>query len=112
LTWAKAKTDNRNEKQNTICSIMQQKTLLMMDVMSKNAPFELVFESKYGKIIDYNLFGDGYIVLGFSEGYVVHISTHIKELSSEVQSEKIFSGSLDALTTNDYLYKLAVAGEG
>jgi len=42
----------------------------------------------------------------------VHISTHIKELSSEVQSEKIFSGSLDALTTNDYLYKLAVAGEG
>jgi WD repeat-containing protein 19 len=43
---------------------------------------------------------------------VVHISTHIKELSSEVQSEKIFSGSLDALTTNDYLYKLAVAGEG
>lgn len=49
---------------------MQQKTLLMMDVMSKNAPFELVFESKYGKIIDYNLFGDGYIVLGFSEGKI------------------------------------------
>jgi WD repeat-containing protein 19 len=52
---------------------MQQKTLLMMDVMSKNAPFELVFESKYGKIIDYNLFGDGYIVLGFSEGTLIII---------------------------------------
>lgn len=42
----------------------------------------------------------------------MHISTHIKELSSEVQSEKIFTSSLDSMTTNDYLYKLAVAGEG
>ena len=47
---------------------MQQKTLLIMDVMSKNPPLELIFESKYGKIIGYNLFGDGYIVLGFTEG--------------------------------------------
>lgn len=34
---------------------------------------ELVFESKYGKIIDYSLFGDGYIVLGFSEGKIFKI---------------------------------------
>lgn len=34
---------------------------------------ELVFESKYGKIIDYSLFGDGYIVLGFSEGKIIII---------------------------------------
>jgi WD repeat-containing protein 19 len=47
---------------------MLQKTLLMMDVMSKSPPLELVFESKYGKIIGYSLFGDGYIVLGFTEG--------------------------------------------
>ena len=32
-------------------------------------PLELVFEQKYGKIIDYSLFGDGYIVIGFSEGW-------------------------------------------
>jgi len=42
----------------------------------------------------------------------VHISTHIKEVSNEVQSEKIFNSSLDSLATNDYLYKLAVSGEG
>lgn len=39
-----------------------------MDVVNKSTPLELVFESKYGKIVDYNLFGDGYIVLGFTEG--------------------------------------------
>ena len=50
-----------------------------MDVLTKKA-FELIFESKYGKIVNYSLFGDGYIAIGFSEGWVVHISTHIKEV--------------------------------
>lgn len=39
-----------------------------MDVMAKSSPLELVFESKYGKIIGYSVFGDGYIVIGFHEG--------------------------------------------
>lgn len=54
----------------------------MYELGSPKTPLELVFEAKYGKIIDYCLFGDGYIVIGFSEGYVAHISTHIKELSN------------------------------
>ena len=70
-----------------------------------------MFEAKYGKIIDYSLFGDGYIVVGFSEGYVAHISTHIKELKDEVSSERVFQSTLDAICTNDLVYKMAVAGE-
>ena len=53
----------------------------MFELGSKKTPLELVFEQKYGKIIDYSLFGDGYIVVAFTEGYVAHISTHLKELS-------------------------------
>lgn len=53
----------------------------MFELGSKKTPLELVFEQKYGKIIDYSLFGDGYIVVAFTEGYVAHISTHMKELS-------------------------------
>ena len=93
-------------------------------------PLELILEPKYGDIVSYSLFGDGYIVVGFSKGWVAHISTHIKELSNilvmrweiiklyyklieeEVSSEKIFNNTLDALCTNDLLYKMAVAGEG
>ena len=52
-----------------------------------------------------------YIVLGFTEGYVAHISTHLKEMEDEVSSDKIFSSSLEALCTNDVLYKMAAAGE-
>lgn len=54
----------------------------MFELGSKKTPLELVFEQKYGKIIDYRLFGDGYIVVGFSEGNVAHISTHMKEMST------------------------------
>ena len=81
--------------------------------MIKNEkPYEIVFENKYGKIIGYKIFGDGYIVLGFSEGYVAHISTHMSEMQNEVSHEKIFNSTIDCIETNDSLYKLAVAGEG
>ena len=60
---------------------MNYKSILMFELNSNKQPLELVFEPKYGKIVDYSLFGDGYFVVGFSEGYVAHISTHIKELS-------------------------------
>lgn len=45
-----------------------------------------MFESKYGKIIDYQYYGDGYIVIGFSEGYYCHVSTHEKEMKDEIKS--------------------------
>lgn len=44
-------------------------------------PDEFVFENKYGKIIDYTIFNDGYLVIGFSEGYVVKVSIPIKDNS-------------------------------
>lgn len=48
-----------------------------------------MFEPKYGKIVDYSLFGDGYIVTGFTEGYVAHISTHLCELRKRSHNESV-----------------------
>lgn len=36
----------------------------------------------------YQWFGDGYLMIGFSEGYVVVISTHMKEIVEELFSGK------------------------
>jgi len=54
----------------------------MLEIGSKKNPLELAFEQKYGRIVDYNFYGDGYVVVGFSEGYVSHISTHLQEIST------------------------------
>jgi WD repeat-containing protein 19 len=80
----------------------------MFQFESRKQPLELFFEQKYGKVTDYQLFGDGYLVLGFSEGYISHISTHMAEVRDEVSSEQIFTTPVYALATNDVLHKLAV----
>jgi WD repeat-containing protein 19 len=72
----------------------------------------LQFEPKYGKIIDYSLFGDGYIVIGFSSGYLSHVSAHTKEINEELVSERVFQTTLEAICSNEFLNKCAVAGEG
>ena len=112
IRWVRQKTDDRDSPQRTITAVLSQKSILMLETNSNKPPLELMFEPKYGKIVDYSLFGDGYILVGFTEGYVAHISTHLKELRDEVSSEKIFQTTLDALCTNDHLHKVAVAGEG
>lgn len=53
-----------------------------------------MFESKYGKIVDYQFYGDGYIVVGFGEGYYCHVSTHEKEMKDEIKSERVFNAPL------------------
>ncbi len=79
LKWVSMKNDERTKKQTTICAILNEKSLLIHDITQDGvAPLELMFESKYGKIIDYQFYGDGYILVGFSEGYYCSVSTHSK----------------------------------
>ena len=81
IKWITMKTDERTQKQTTICTVLNHKTILIHDISKdSNAQTELMFEDKYGKIVDYQFFGDGYLIVGFSEGYYCHVSTHSKEM--------------------------------
>ncbi len=59
--------------------------------------WECGVQPRYGSIVKYQWFGDGYMMIGFSNGYVVVISTHMKEIVEELFSGKFhkvrFSGS-------------------
>lgn len=59
IQWVRQKTDEREELQRTITAVLNQKSLLMFELNSSKQPLELVFEQKYGKIVDYSLFGTG-----------------------------------------------------
>ena len=114
VRWTKLKTEDRaaDAKQRTISAIMNQRSLLLFNLNSANQPLQLQFEPKYGKIVDYALFGDGYVVIGFSSGYLSHVSAHTKEINEELVSERVFQTNLDAICANEFLNKCAVAGEG
>ena len=111
VRWGRQKSEERVSSNRTIIGILVSKSLLLYQLESKKQPLELFFEQKYGKVTDYQQFGDGYLVLSFSEGYLCHISTHIKEVRDEVSSEQVFNSNISCLAVNDSLYKLAVASE-
>lgn len=112
IHWTKLKIEDRaeNEKQKSFCAVIGQRNILLFNLMSSKQPFQLMFEAKYGRIVDYCLFGDGYLVVGFSNGFLSHVSTHQKEMDQELESERIFT-SIDAICVNEHLYKCAVVGD-
>ena len=112
LKWARQKTnDNRGKGFSTISSIQNNKTLLIYDFLKKNQPIELALDNEYGNIITYQWFGDGYIALGFSKGFLSVISTHMVEIKNEVNSVQVFKNNLDDLSVCEQVNRIAVAGE-
>lgn len=62
--------------------MIKKKNLFLFNINSTKQPYQLIFEDKYGQIVDYCLYGDGYIVVAFYYGYICHVSTHSTEMST------------------------------
>ena len=53
------------------------------------APIELAFQRRYGDVKKFAWYGDGYILIMFSEGFVVALSTHSREISEELKQLQV-----------------------
>lgn len=62
----------------------------------------LCFSSRYG---------DGYILIGFSHGYLVVISTHIREIGQELYQARNHKDSLNSVAVSPVLNKAASCGD-
>ena len=51
----------------------------------KKKPIELAMDKEYGNIVTYEWFGDGYIAIGFTKGYISIVSSHMDEVKNEVK---------------------------
>ncbi|GAB9469569.1 hypothetical protein Gpo141_00006844 [Globisporangium polare] len=102
----------KSEDKDAILSVnMGGKTILLYDLNERENALELAFQSRYGSIVAYQWFGNGYIIAGFSSGYVVIISTHLNEIGQEQYCAKFHEHSLREIVYNEVNGTVATCGD-
>uniref|UniRef100_A0A668RFP8 WD repeat domain 19 n=1 Tax=Oreochromis aureus TaxID=47969 RepID=A0A668RFP8_OREAU len=71
----------------------------------------LSFRRHYGNIVSYRWYGDGYILIGFSHGYFVVISTHIREIGYELYRAHNHKDCLNSIAISTAVNKCASCGD-
>ncbi|KAJ8271702.1 hypothetical protein COCON_G00105610 [Conger conger] len=106
------KTDERaSPGESTVSVVVGRKTLFLFNLNDPDNPIELAFQQRYGTIIAYRWYGDGYIMIGFSQGYFVVISTHIREIGQELFQAHNHKDSLTSIAISQSLNKAASCGD-
>ncbi|XP_056135515.1 WD repeat-containing protein 19 [Lampris incognitus] len=106
------KTDERSSPgESTVSVSVGKKTLFLFNLSDPENPIELAFQSRYGSIVSYRWYGDGYILIGFSHGYFVVISTHIREIGQELYQAHNHKDCLNSVAISSSLNKAASCGD-
>ncbi|KAF7280794.1 hypothetical protein GWI33_005520 [Rhynchophorus ferrugineus] len=111
LQFSEIKVDERVGAENTISAIVGRRTLYLYNLLDPDNPFELAFQPHYGSIVSYRWFGDGYILLGFTAGYFIAISTHIKEVGQELFQIRNHKNLLTDIAICETIGKAASCGD-
>lgn len=88
-------------EENLLSLILGRKVLFLFNLSEPDAPIELGFQQHYGDIQRHIWFGQGNIVLAFSQGYIITISTNPRELGQEMSQLRVHSDCLTDLDINE-----------
>lgn len=91
--------------------IVGKRTLYLYNLLDPDNPIELAFQQHYGNLVTYKWFGDGYILIGFTGGYFIAISTHIKEVGQELFQIRNHKSTLNDITVCEKIGKAASCGD-
>ncbi|XP_055768737.1 WD repeat-containing protein 19 [Salvelinus fontinalis] len=112
IQFSVMKTDERSSPgESTVSVAVGKKTLFLFNLNDPDNPIELAFQQRYGHVISYRWYGDGYILIGFSQGYFVVISTHIREIGQELFQAHNHKDSLTSVAISSALNKAASCGD-
>ncbi|XP_041788987.1 WD repeat-containing protein 19 [Chelmon rostratus] len=112
MCFSVMKTDERSAQgENTVSVSVDKKILMLFNVNDPENRIELTFQRHYGNIVSYRWYGDGYILIGFSHGYFVVISTHIREIGQELYQAHNHKDSLNSVAISPALNKAASCGD-
>uniref|UniRef100_A0A8C0CLQ6 WD repeat domain 19 n=1 Tax=Balaenoptera musculus TaxID=9771 RepID=A0A8C0CLQ6_BALMU len=112
MQFSMMKTDDRTSTaESTISVVVGKKTLFLFNLNEPDSPIDLEFQQRYGNIVCYSWYGDGYILIGFSRGIFVVISTHIREIGQEIFQARDHKDSLTSIAVSQTLNKAATCGD-
>ncbi|KAL0239071.1 hypothetical protein PCE1_004762 [Barthelona sp. PCE] len=84
------RTQRASLGETTCCCILDDGELFLLNLQGTNeAPWELSFREAYGRLVSFCWFGNSYLCLNFSKGYVSILSTHEAEVTSEIAAHQL-----------------------
>ncbi|KZS07049.1 Outer segment 6 [Daphnia magna] len=111
IQFSEMKEDERSSSESTISAVVGRRTLILININNAENPLELAFQQSYGNITTYRWFGDGYILIGFSGGYCIAISTHVKEIGQELFQIRNHRDMISSISVCPLLNRAACAGD-
>jgi WD repeat-containing protein 19 len=117
---AYSRQKNSESQDDTISANLGGKSILLLNFLNdKEDPMELTFASnsngscRYGEITHYEWYNDNMLLIGFSYGWVIVVSTDPSVIGEEKYSIQIHSSKLTSFAYNPYLKRVATAvGDG
>ncbi|EFX73748.1 hypothetical protein DAPPUDRAFT_324995 [Daphnia pulex] len=111
IQFSEMKEDERSTAESTISAVVGRRTLILININNAENPLELAFQQNYGNITTYRWFGDGYILIGFSGGYCIAISTHLKEIGQELFQIRNHRDMVSSISICPSLNRAACSGD-
>ncbi|CAN2388495.1 WD repeat-containing protein [Pristimantis euphronides] len=112
IQFSVMKTDERaSPGESTVSVVVGKKTLFLFNLNDPDNPIELAFQQRYGSIVSHRWYGDGYIMIGFSLGFFVVISTHLSEIGQELFQASNHKDNLTSIAISQSLNKAASCGD-
>jgi WD repeat-containing protein 19 len=102
-----------------VSSNLNGKSIHLLNIMDeRDEPMELTFAQKsdgvgckYGDIIDHQWIDDGLIMVSFTSGNLLVVSTNPKDMGQERHSNKFHDKNISCVTFNPHLKRVATAGD-
>jgi WD repeat-containing protein 19 len=120
FTYNKSSTTyNSTNDDNVVSANLNGKSLLLYNIMDdKEDPMELTFATtdngrtcKYGDVVGHHWFEEGLLLVGFSGGYLLSVSTNSHDLGEEKYACKFHDHNLTTFAYNPQLQRAATAGD-
>ena len=97
--------------ETTVSILLAKQNLYLWSSAESENPIELEFQTKYGSIVAYEWFGDRKIMIGFSSGHFIIVSTHMNQIGQELFQSRNHRKRLNHLCMSTALNKAATCGD-